>query len=183
MRILCWNTFLRVLHLGLAALLTLAIAGGCNWSDFAQNAPENQGGDAAQHKDFEKSAPIEGSAIRFHYDYRKARQAAREENKPLMLFFSSPNCVYSGRMLSDTFSDNEVKRLAERFICVQIDSSGMPELCKEFGIKGFPTIQFMSPHGVLLKRVAGKQSPDQLVSQMDAAIQSIVAKPGGLVKR
>lgn len=101
---------------------------------------------------------------------------ARETNKPIMLFFTAPNCTFSAQMLSGTFCDENIKHLAEQFVCIQVNAGISEELCREFNIKGFPTIQFISPQGIMLKRIAGKQSPEQLAMQMQATIQSLAIR-------
>ena len=115
----------------------------------------------------------ETTGVQFLKDYKAARRLAREQGKPMLLFFSAPDCMYSARMLGSTFRDERILEMADRFVCVRIDASEEEELCKEFRIKGYPTIQFVSPQGVLLKRLAGSQSPDQLMTQMSGAIQIV----------
>ncbi len=152
--------------------LLLAVASGCGRDGVVRPLAES-----------DKTVAAETAAIPFRNDYLAARQAAREQGKPLLLFFFAPNCPFSTQMLDETFRDQAICRASDRFVCVRIDSSVETDLCREFHIKGFPTIQFMSPQGVMLKRITGKQSSSQLAVQMDAAIQSIAQKTDKTVRK
>ncbi|MDR3111039.1 MAG: thioredoxin family protein [Planctomycetaceae bacterium] len=123
---------------------------------------------------------VEVPCVTFHDDYKSARRIARETSKPLMLFFTTSDCVFSEKMVEGTFRDPDVVEISDRFTCVKIYAETNEDLCKEFRIKGYPTIQFMSPQGVLLKRLSGSQTAAQLTTQMTGAIQ-IVTKPTQVV--
>ncbi len=112
-------------------------------------------------------------AVEFLSDYDSARETAKKENKPLLLFFYTPKCVYSRQMLNETFRNKEVLDFAKQFICLQIDESRSRELCEELDVNATPTIQFMTPDGTLLQRLTAKKTADQLLLQMHVAIQSL----------
>jgi thiol-disulfide isomerase/thioredoxin len=88
--------------------------------------------------------------------------------------------MFSEKMLESTFRDPDVVEMSDRFTCVKIYAETNEDLCKEFRIKGYPTIQFMSPQGVLLKRLSGAQTAAQLTTQMTGAIQ-VVTRPTQVV--
>jgi len=121
---------------------------------------------------------VEGEeATVFYDDFDEARTVAGQEKKPMLLFFYSPNCVFSQQMLKETFSDDEVTKLASQFVCVKIDESRQRKMCEEYDVKGTPTIQFMNPQGkVLLQRLTAKKSPNELLLQMQLAIESLAAR-------
>lgn len=121
--------------------------------------------------------------VRFLSDFQKAARKADQEAKPLFVFFTLPDCVNSQKMVQTTFQDDEIKRLSQRFICVKVDASVDPELCERLKVEGFPTILFLSPQGIELQRLAGKQSPDHLAVQMHVAIQSTAARLGTVVRK
>jgi thioredoxin-related protein len=96
--------------------------------------------------------------------------------KLVLLFFTIPSSDASQRMMETTFCDEEVKRLSNRFICIRVDGSKESDFCQSVGIKGFPTVLFMTPQGEELQRLAGKLTPDQLALPMHVMIQSTAIK-------
>ena len=120
--------------------------------------------------------------ITFYNDFKTAQEAALKENKPMMLFFYAPNCIFSRQMLKETLHDQDVVKLSQQFICVRIDESRERKMCEEYDVKGTPTVQFMNPQGILLQRLTAKKSANQLILQMQVAIESLAARNQKLVK-
>ena len=103
------------------------------------------------------------------------RQAAAE-SKPTLLFFTAEWCQFCHQMEAESFTDPRVVSLSERFICTLVDADAEPEVCRRFQINGYPTIQFLSPQGVPLNRIVGKQPGHQLVMAMQTALQTAAAR-------
>jgi len=112
----------------------------------------------------------------FYDDFSEAQRIATQEKKPMFLFFYSPNCVFSQQMMKETFYDENVVKLSQRFVCVKIDESRQRKMCEEYDVKGTPTIQFMNPQGILLQRLTAKKTSSQLLHQMQIAIESLAAR-------
>ena len=123
-----------------------------------------------------ESAEEKQAEIAFYDDYNEARDVANQEKKPMLLFFYSPNCVFSQKMLKETFCDADVAKLAKQFVCVKIDESRQRKMCEEYDVKGTPTIQFMNPQGILLQRLTAKKTPNELLLQMQIAIESLAVR-------
>lgn len=123
------------------------------------------------------------SGVRFSADYRQGMEAARQESKPMLLFFALQNCTNSQRMRETTFRDAEVKRLSERFVCLSIDGAVDAERCESYKVKNFPTILILNVQGTELQRLSGKQDPKELALQMNVAIQSTAAKSVPTVRK
>ncbi|MDD3587266.1 MAG: thioredoxin family protein [Thermoguttaceae bacterium] len=114
----------------------------------------------------------------FLTDYRSGLEQAREENKPILVYFMSKTCVFSSQMTRETLSDPKFRDFARNFVCVQIDT-GQPsseKLCEDLQIKGTPTIQFMSPSGIPLQRMTQPQPAHELVLQMQSVLYSLAWK-------
>ena len=118
----------------------------------------------------------EHPGVVFYDDFNEARAVAVQEKKPMILFFYSPNCVFSQQMMKETFGDENVVKLSQQFICVKIDESRQRKMCEEYDVKGTPTIQFMNPQGILLQRLTAKKTSSQLLHQMQIAIESLAAR-------
>lgn len=114
--------------------------------------------------------------IEFHEDYALACEKARKEGKPIMLFFYLPNCVFCQQMQQETFTDEDVIRLSQQFVCIKVHFSREEKLRAEYDVSGTPTIQFMNSQGILLQRISAKKSPNQLLVQMQVAIESLAAR-------
>ena len=108
----------------------------------------------------------------FLSELTEALAEARQAGKPLLVFFSTEECIYCHQMLENTFHDQQVVRLAENFVCVRVEAGEAPEICKDFHIHAFPTVQFITSDGVPLHRVLGKKEPETLTIQMQVALQT-----------
>lgn len=166
-----------------AAVAVLVAAGGCEFrsspSPVAQQEPE--GRDKSQ----EQAALDEGAetsltrgGIQFVSGYRRGYEQAKEQHKPMLVFFTAEWCTYCHQMEADAFVQEAVVNLSRQFICVLVDADSEPDVCRDFRIKGYPTIQFLSSRGVPLNRVTGKQPGQQLVMQMQAALQAVARRDG-----
>lgn len=109
--------------------------------------------------------------VDFETSYPDALAEARRSGKPLLVFFSTDECIFCQQMQEEAFRDQQVVRLAGEFVCVRVESGESPEVCKDFHIEAYPTVQFVASDGIPLHRVLGKREPEVLASQMQAALQ------------
>ena len=100
--------------------------------------------------------------------YRQARHAGR----PMLVFFTASWCHFCHQMEAEAFNDGQVAALSRQFICILVDADQEPDVCQEFRIRGYPAIQFLTPQGVPLNRLVGKQSAAELMFQMQAALEA-----------
>ena len=115
--------------------------------------------------------PEQAGYVDFVRSFPEALIEASQTGKPLLVFFSTPECIYCQQMQQEAFCDRQVIRLAEEFICVQIEAGDAPELCENYHIEAFPTVQFIASNGAQLQRLLGKKKPETLASQMQVALQ------------
>jgi thiol:disulfide interchange protein len=150
------------------SVVTLITAAGCgtstdgsdNWK--AKSAPS-------------ASDPTPGIArgeLLFYTDFRQGCEAARQQNKPILLFFTAQWCHYCHEMARESFTNNQVINLSDHFVCILVDADASPMLCRTYGVRGFPTIQFLSSYGAPLQQVVGKQPTNVLLNQMHSALQA-----------
>ena len=121
--------------------------------------------------------------ISFLHDHKGGLEIARQERKPMLVFFSVPNNVGSQRMLETTFRDDEIKRLAERFVCIHVDGSQESDLCESLEVSSFPTILLANTSGAEVRRLTGGQTPDQLAVQMHVVLQTTALRPQTVIGR
>jgi len=115
--------------------------------------------------------------VAFLSDRTAGLEIARQEKKPILLFFSIPDNAGSQRMMKTTFCDEEIKRLAEWLVCVHVDGSQESALCESLGISSFPTTILSNVDAVEVRRLVGKQTPDQLAVQIHVLLQTIAQRP------
>ena len=120
----------------------------------------------------EKSHPREQAKyVDFVSCFPQALSDASQMGKPLLVFFTTPECMYCQQMFKETFSDEQVVELSTEFVCVRVDAGEAPELFENYHIEAYPTVQFIAPNGVALHRLLGKKTPETLVTQMEAALR------------
>lgn len=119
---------------------------------------------------------IERGRLKFVSGFEQGLAQAQREGKPVLLFFTAHWCGFCHQMAHEAFTHDQVVTLSDRFVCVLIDADQQPDVCREFHVRGYPTIQFLSPRGVPLNRVTGKKPGHQLVMEMQAALQAVARR-------
>ena len=110
--------------------------------------------------------------LEFVQGYADGYRQARHESRPMLVFFTASWCHFCHQMEADAFNDGQVARLSRQFICILVDADQEPDVCQEFRIRGYPAVQFLTPQGVPLNRLVGKQSAAELMLQMQAALEA-----------
>jgi thiol:disulfide interchange protein len=106
------------------------------------------------------------------------------ENRPLLVFFTAQWCHYCHEMADEVFTDPRVRQMAQRFVCVWVDADRESEVCQTLGVQACPTVQFLSPRGVPLRRLVGKQEAGQFVYEMRATLHAIARQsPPATIRR
>lgn len=123
-------------------------------------------------------ASVNRGGVQFVNGYHRGFELARDQHQPMLVFFTAEWCTYCHQMEAEAFTQEAVVELSKQFICILVDADCEPNVCREFKVKGYPTIQFLSPRGVPLNRVTGKQPAQQLVIQMQAALQAVARRDG-----
>jgi len=107
----------------------------------------------------------------FVNDIEAGRKLAAEKNMPCLLFFTADWCTYCHEMEDTAFLDPQVAQMSENFVCVLVDADREKEVCGQFSISGYPTIQFVSSRGRVLNRLVGRQTATELMAGMRAALK------------
>ena len=114
--------------------------------------------------------------IAFVERYAPGFEFAKRGERPMLIFFTAKWCGYCHQMVQDAFTDEAVVALSKKFVCILVDADREPEVCQEFDVRGYPTLQFMTSNGVPLNRLTGRRSAQQLLAQMEAALQAAAVR-------
>lgn len=164
------------------AWVAIALIAGCEVRSEAD--PKSAAAASATGESFENPSPASSGAsvarggLQFVAGYHRGFELARNQHKPMLVFFTAEWCTYCHQMEADAFKQDPVVSLSKQFVCILVDADCEPNVCRDFRVKGYPTIQFLSPRGVPLNRVTGKQPGPQLVMQMQAALQAVARRDG-----
>ncbi|MGV2335121.1 MAG UNVERIFIED_CONTAM: thioredoxin family protein [Planctomycetaceae bacterium] len=103
-------------------------------------------------------------------DPEKALQTAAQTGRPVFMQFSAAWCPICKRMEKSTLADPEVAaRIARSYVPVRVDADRHGDLVKDLEIDGLPTILIVSPELEILHRIAGFQTAEAMLEQLDAA--------------
>jgi thiol:disulfide interchange protein len=162
------------------ALATCLLAGmlsqlGC---EIGVEQPQSTGHAQAdgQTPDTQPGKRLAKGNLRFIAGYRQGYAVSAREGKPMLLFFTASWCEYCRQMAEEAFTNPQVVNLSANFVCVLIDADAEPDVCRQFQVTGYPTIQFLSPRGVPLERVVGKKPGHQLMMAMQSALQHVARR-------
>ncbi len=108
--------------------------------------------------------------------YERGYARAQAESKPMLLFFTADWCHFCHQMADEAFTHPQVVRLAGQFVCVLVDADREPDVCRQYQVNGYPTIQFLSPRGVPLERIVGKKPGHQVMMAMQSALQNVARR-------
>jgi thioredoxin-like negative regulator of GroEL len=114
--------------------------------------------------------------LKFVDGFARGCAVASRDGKPALVFFTAEWCHYCHQMADEAFTNPQVVRLADQFVCVLVDADREPQVCRQFKVTGYPTIQFLSPQGVPLERIVGKKPGHQVMMAMHAALQHVARR-------
>jgi hypothetical protein len=119
------------------------------------------------------SIQTQRAKVDFQSDYQQARQESRRTGKPLLVITKTQWCPFSRELLHESFTDRDVVKHCENFVCVVLDADEQADLCRRLNVTAvYPTIQFMSTNETVLGRIEGSRSPKEILAEMQKALTS-----------
>lgn len=140
---------------------TLAL-GGCD----KPHAPATSPSQAAPAK-----APDSAGIAWREGDVDDAFAEAREQHKPVLLYWGAAWCPPCNRLKATLFKDPAFIARTRAFVAVHLDgdSEGAQAWGERFGIKGYPTIIVLRPDRSEVTRLAGDSDSDRLAEALRLA--------------
>lgn len=115
--------------------------------------------------------------VQWRSDLRKAALDAEKSGKPLLLKFTADWCGYCQKMQTTTFRDARItKQVNSCFVPVTVDADRNERLKDALQIEGLPTTVVISPKFVVMKKIVGYQTADELGKHLDGICPKQVAE-------
>ena len=149
---------LFILYWRIAIIFSISILAGC--ALLTQMEVESEPGATGPAK------------IEWYESFEDAVEAARAQSKPMMIVLYG---VSSRRLDERVFSDSDVIKLAQKFVCLRA-GAGDAKLNKRYIVEDFPTIVFADSQGGEYDRVIGYKSPQSFVRVLEAAMIPLEAE-------
>ena len=105
--------------------------------------------------------------------YDKGMKQAKKTGKPVIIDFYTDWCGYCKKLDREVFADAEFKKLAQKFICIKVDCEKDKKTPGEYGIRGYPTIYFLSPKGKILDKIGGYRKKEAFISTMNSVLKKV----------
>lgn len=103
-------------------------------------------------------------------DANQAWQSAQQDQRLMLLFITTQNCLYCRKMERDTFSNQKViSGIQQSCIPVTVAAERNEALVKKFRVNSYPTTVIISPKSGVLDYMVGYVGPDEFSRRLDAA--------------
>lgn len=112
-----------------------------------------------------ESHPAAASEIAWrHGDVADALAEAREQNKPVILYWGAVWCPPCNQMKTTLFRDPGFIAKTRGFVPVYLDgdTKGAQQWGERFGVSGYPTVVVLSPRGEEITRIASATMANEL---------------------
>ncbi len=114
--------------------------------------------------------PVAGPHLTWDYDNEPAAlEAAKQENKLVMLDFYATWCAACNELDHKTFSNQEVIDRLENYVTVKLDFSTKSDevLTEKYKIVGLPIVIFMDEESTIYERIEGFVEPEEMLKIID----------------
>ncbi|MBF0452640.1 MAG: thioredoxin family protein [Candidatus Magnetomorum sp.] len=111
--------------------------------------------------------------IQWINQFHEGLQLAKEQKKPVLIFFSASWCYWCRKLNQDVFMNDQVASLSDSFITVLIDVDKHPEWAKKFNVRGVPDVYFIDHTGKKVIQYTGNRLPEDMLVQMRSALEKL----------
>jgi hypothetical protein len=119
-------------------------------------APAMQWAQPADGRGPPAPAAARAAQVGWRADYRKARDEAKAERRPLLVVFRSAHCPWCDKLETAMREDADVSRLLkESVVPVALSAEDHAELAARLQVEAYPTVVVAAPDGKILLRLTG----------------------------
>jgi len=105
-------------------------------------------------------------------DADQAWRSAQQDQRLMLLFITTQNCLYCRKMEQDTFANQKVASGIQRnCVPVAVQAENNETLVQKFRVRSYPTTVIISPTSGVVDYIVGYLGPDQFSRRLDAAAQ------------
>ena len=97
-------------------------------------------------------------------DLPAAREEAKRDSKPLLLYFTASWCGPCQEMKHVTWSDTAVEMKLRNFVPVKIDIDANQQLAQQYVIDGIPAFVLLDKAGDVERQTSGFMEPMQFLA-------------------
>ncbi|MGI9427032.1 MAG: thioredoxin fold domain-containing protein [Bythopirellula sp.] len=103
----------------------------------------------------------------------KGWKQATTHQQPMLVMFTSDNCLYCKKMLAETYGHPAIEQmLAANTQTVLAHADNYQALVKKLGIRGYPSSVLVSPKGDVLDFMEGFVSPKDFAKRVHPLLQA-----------
>jgi len=123
--------------------------------------------------EFGQPAQTEKTRLFSQTSIEKGWQRATRKKQPMLVMFTSDNCMYCKKMLAETYGHPAIERLlAANTQTVLAHADDYPSLIKKLGIRGYPSSVLVSPKGDVLDFMEGFVPPKDFAKRVHPLLQA-----------
>jgi len=123
---------------------------------------------------FSATLPLSAGEISFHPTIEAARESEAvpgdSERQPIVLAFGAAWCAWCRKMEVDTFADESVEAMADRFLWVRVDADEQAELSARFRVSGLPHTFVLNGDDRIIASRPGYTPPEEFVTFLNEAL-------------
>lgn len=106
------------------------------------------------------------AGITWNSDYQAGMKLAAQQNKPVLIAFTTSWCPPCQYMKKDVYTNPAVSKAAEAFVPIIIDPEKETALADQYKITAYPTYIFLQPDGKIIETTVGSASPEDFAAKL-----------------
>jgi len=127
---------------------------------------KNKAEETANPTTTDSAAAATTAGITWNSDYQAGMKLAAEQNKPVLIAFTTSWCPPCQYMKKDVYTNPAVSKAAEAFVPIMIDPEKETALADQYKITAYPTYIFLQPDGKIIKTEVGSMAPEDFAAKL-----------------